>query len=182
MIPQGMPSYVSPASETSNVFSESFPSLQATSSQPRPSISSVEWNSFVLQGFAGTSPPTPESLPPAQQPQPALPSEDSIPYEALEAEEEEGEILVGMGLYDAPPKYDSDPQLDNYRTTMSSLFGTAYRVTHATGKGLKLEESWQPPVDSDDEEDDEADDEEEVNEDANGKQQSPRTAASDNWI
>lgn len=52
--------------------------------------------------------------------------------------EDDGKELVGMGLYDAP-----DP------TTTWGGF------TEGTGKGLKLEETWQPPeADEDDDEDD----------------------------
>lgn len=50
--------------------------------------------------------------------------------------------LIGMGLYDLPDSV----------TGLGSL-------VEATGKGLKLEETWQPP-DEDDEEDDEVEDEE----------------------
>jgi hypothetical protein len=53
--------------------------------------------------------------------------------------EDDGKELVGMGLYDAP-----DP---------TSNWGG---LVEATGKGLKLEETWQPPEDED--EDDEEDD------------------------
>lgn len=85
-----------------------------------------------------------------------MPAEESIPYQALDEAEEEGEILVGMGLYDAPEKSDTDPELDHYRTTTSHLLGSTYRK----GAGLKLEEAWEPPQDDDssnDEEDDEED-------------------------
>jgi hypothetical protein len=52
--------------------------------------------------------------------------------------EDDGKELVGMGLYDAP-----DP---------TSAWGG---FTEATGKGLKLEETWQPPeAEEDDDEDD----------------------------
>lgn len=52
--------------------------------------------------------------------------------------EDDGKELVGMGLYDAP-----DP------TTTWGGF------TEGTGKGLKLEETWQPPeAEEDDDEDD----------------------------
>ncbi|KAL6704277.1 hypothetical protein ACN47E_008341 [Coniothyrium glycines] len=50
--------------------------------------------------------------------------------------EDEGEKLVALGLYDAP-----EPSL--------SWGG----LVEGTGKGLKLEETWQPPEDEDDEQD-----------------------------
>ena len=51
--------------------------------------------------------------------------------------QDDGKELVGMGLYDAP-----DP---------TSTWGG---LVEATGKGLKLEETWQPPEAEDDDEDD----------------------------
>lgn len=114
-----------------------------------------DWNSFIMHGFNATTPPTPETLPQAELSQPAV--SDDIPYQALEEPlEEEGEILVGMGLYDAPDKYEEDPQLNNYRSTVSSLLGSTFRGNEPRGKGLKLEETWEPPKsDEEDEDDDE---------------------------
>lgn len=123
-----------------------------------------DWNTFIMHGFNSTSPPTPEAFPAAELSQPAVP-EESIPYQALEeSTEEEGEILVGMGLYDAPEKYEEDPQLNNYRSTVSSLLGSTFRSYEPKGKGLKLEETWEPPK-SDDEEEDEDDDNDDEDED-----------------
>lgn len=51
-----------------------------------------------------------------------------------EMEEEGGEKLVALGLYDLP-----EPSL-------------SWGMDEATGKGLKLEETWQPPEEEDDEE------------------------------
>ncbi|ORY17136.1 hypothetical protein BCR34DRAFT_475224 [Clohesyomyces aquaticus] len=67
---------------------------------------------------------------------------------AVEDEDEEmedsGRELVGMGLYDLP-----EPD----------LAWTSSKSSEGTGKGLKLEETWQPPEDDeDDDEDAEADD------------------------
>ena len=55
--------------------------------------------------------------------------------------EDDGEKLVALGLYDTP-----EP----------SMFWGG--LVEATGKGLKLEETWQPPEDDEDEEEDAADD------------------------
>ncbi|KAJ3526099.1 hypothetical protein NM208_g11351 [Fusarium decemcellulare] len=124
-----------------------------------------DWNTFIMHGFNSTTPPTPEALPQAQLSQPAV-SED-IPYQALEEPlEEEGEILVGMGLYDTPDKFEEDPQLNNYRSTVSSLLGSTFRGHEPRGKGLKLEETWEPPKSDDDDDDDDDDEEEEVDQDA----------------
>jgi hypothetical protein len=151
--PQQVPSYVS---TNTTAGTEPFPSLTADFA---PASSAAAWASFVSQGFNSTSPPTPENLPQAQQPKPAVSCEESIPYQALDDPEDDGEILVGMGLYDAPEKVDDDPSLSNSRSAISSLFGHSYRSMEGTGKGLKLEEAWQPP---------ESDDEEDASSDADG--------------
>ncbi|KAM0285988.1 hypothetical protein ACHAQH_001177 [Verticillium albo-atrum] len=156
---QPAPSYVS--NNMSNTCIEPFPPLP-TSDYVNSSTTS-QWNSFAAHGFNSASPPTPENLPQAQQQQPAVSSEDAIPYQPLNEAEEEGEILVGMGLYDAPDKYEDDPHLSHSRSAMSSLLGASYRGQEGTGKGLKLEESWQPPESDDEDEDGEGEASEEAN-------------------
>lgn len=112
-----------------------------------------------MQGFNSTTPPTPDTFSQVQQ-QPAV-SEATLPYEPLDEPEDDGEILVGMGLYDTPDKFNEDPQLNNYRSTVSSLLGSSYRPLEPQGKGLKLEETWEPPKAEDEEDEEEEDDDEE---------------------
>ena len=72
--------------------------------------------------------------------------------------EDSGKELVGMGLYDLPePSLDWSPSL-----------------VEATGKGLKLEETWQPP-----EEDDDEDEEEEEEEEEDDEQEADDTSSDD---
>lgn len=122
--------------------------------------SHFDWNNFAATGFEnGTAPPTPENFLPIQHPEPTFTPEESIPYHPLSDDEPEGEELIGMGLYDTPDHSKtslSDPQLDNYRM-MSSLLGSTCRRPEPAGKGLKLEETWQPPCEKDDDEDEEED-------------------------
>lgn len=96
-------------------------------------------------------------------PEPVLPAmpQESPAFQCLDESEEDGEVLVGMGLYDAPDKVNDDPQLDNYRSTVSSLLGSRFRPAEPQGKGLKLEETWSPPPKSEDDEDEDEDIEEE---------------------
>ncbi|VUC21515.1 unnamed protein product [Clonostachys rosea] len=136
-----------------------FPIYTELPANETPVAESTEWQPYT-HGLSNTTPPTPDSTMYAQQPQPAV-SEDPVRYDTLEEPEEEGEILVGMGLYDAPEKYDEDPQLNNYRSTTSSLFSSTYRSNEPTGKGLKLEETWEPPNSDEEEEDDEEEEEDE---------------------
>ncbi|PKS05254.1 hypothetical protein jhhlp_008625 [Lomentospora prolificans] len=163
---------ISPALDNTMDYQETFPPLftNPTSSTilggndgSQPSDAS-EWRSFVEHGFDRTSPPTPENLPQVQHVKTAVKSEETAPYEPLQESDDEGEILVGMGLYDTPEKYEADPGLNNYRSTLSSLLGGgAPKLCESSGKGLKLEETWQPPESDDEEEED--DDEKEKSED-----------------
>lgn len=133
-----------------------------------------DWSNSQAAGFiSSTSPPTPENFLPIQHPAPGFESEEAIAYHALSDDEPEGEELVGLGLYDSPevPKSPFDPQLDPYRTMISQIMGPQYRRPESTGKGLKLEETWTPP--SDDEDDchdcDGCDDDEDEDEDGEGE-------------
>lgn len=91
-----------------------------------------------------TAPPTPEESPKAQQQAPVVVKQESYspPEEEVE-EEEEGDVLIGLGLYDPPERL--------------GLLGASFEPT---GKGLKLEDAWEPPVtdDDDDDDDEEAED------------------------
>jgi len=124
--------------------------------------SHFDWSSFAQDGFErSTAPPTPENFLPIQHPDPTFPSDEAIPYHALSdsTPEDDGEILCGMGLYDSPDigkTFTSDPQLDSYRSSMmSQMLGPTYRK-ESTGKGLKLEETWNPPPSDDENEEDDA--------------------------
>ncbi|OAA45478.1 hypothetical protein NOR_03267 [Metarhizium rileyi] len=140
---------------------ESLPTYGSSLVNTRPTNTyGLDWNTFIMQGFNNTTPPTPETFSLAQR-QPEV-SEAAVPYEALEETAEEGEVLFGMGLYDGPDKLAEDPHLNNYRSTMSSLLGSSYRPYEPQGKGLKLEETWEPPK----AEEDEAEEEEEGEEEA----------------
>lgn len=142
-----------PPVDGSQVYPDSSQPIGHIPSLETPAANSLEWNSYIMHGLGNTTPPTPESFKEIEQPH--LASSENVAFrQSLEESEEEGEILVGMGLYDTPDKCEEDPQLDTYRSTVSSLLGSAYRPTEPTGKGLKLEETWEPPQ-SDDEEDEE---------------------------
>ncbi|TVY29454.1 hypothetical protein LHYA1_G001846 [Lachnellula hyalina] len=125
--------------------------------------SHFDWSNFATNGFEGsTAPPTPDDLLPIQIAQPNFTAEESIPYQSLSDLEDTSDDLIGLGLYDTPEAAKSppqDPQLDNYRTAMMSQLGSAYRRPESAGKGLKLEETWEPPSEDEKDEDDETDDE-----------------------
>lgn len=143
------------------------------------------WNNFAANSFESTTaPPTPENFLPIQHPEPSFPSEDSIPYQSLD-DDESGDDLVGLGLYDTPEAAKSpepDPQLDNYRM-MNQLLGSNYRRPEPVGKGLKLEEGWTPPSEDENDDDEEADGEGEDEEEE--KQAEPvqnQAMPQGNWV
>jgi hypothetical protein len=74
------------------------------------------------------------------------------------ADESEGEILYGMGLYDAPDHSKGSSATLHQSVVLSLLGGTREQNELDTGNGLglKLEDAWEPPASEDeDEEDDE---------------------------
>lgn len=91
-----------------------------------------------------TAPPTPEDLPKLQQAEPLVVKEESYPEaEAQQEEEEEGDILIGLGLYDPPEKYPYHGE--------GGMLGASFEPQ---GKGLKLEDAWEPPASEDEDEED----------------------------
>ncbi|OTA61091.1 hypothetical protein K449DRAFT_68761 [Hypoxylon sp. EC38] len=188
--PHATPMYIS--QDTWNPTPQFIPNSYAASGspgelEPFPSFTdqaSLNWENGLPQGYnVCTAPPTPEEFQPVQQPQPTVTPEESIPYQPLEEpEEEEGEILVGMGLYDPPNKTEMDPGLDYYRTTTSQLLGTTYRK----GQGWKLEEAWEPPASDDEDGEGDGEEEEEEKEEKEEKEDKDRatesTTAEQTWI
>ncbi|KAI1175504.1 hypothetical protein F4777DRAFT_328838 [Nemania sp. FL0916] len=177
-----LPAYISDPSipapqSTSSCYNASSNSDPSRTFPAYVNQTSFDWHTYSPQGLHScTTPPTPDECQ-ALHPVQSIPSEESIPFNPLEehsGDEEDGEILVGMGLYDLPNKSDTDPTLDYYHTTTSQLLDTTYRG----GKGWKLEEAWEPP----------ATDDEDTDEDADGEDQGdePQTmespAAQQSWI
>jgi len=165
--PTQSPSYSSSAGATSSSsLSSVSPSELLYLPAPRLSTTvggAIDWVTFAAQGFDRyAAPPTPEDfgayLQPLQKletappPKPA-PEEETMPYQPLDDDESEGEILYGMGLYDAPER---DSTADFHRSAVFTLLGSSSHQERP-GKGLKLEDEWEPPA-SDDEEDEEEDD------------------------
>lgn len=135
---------------------EPFPLFGSDSQACAQATPNTEWQNYIMQGMNATTPPTPDSVLQPESTLPAIPQE-SPAFQTLDEPEDDGEVLVGMGLYDAPEKLHEDPQLDNYRSTVCSLLGSRFRPSEPQGKGLKLEETWAPPPKSDDGEDDDED-------------------------
>ena len=105
------------------------------------------WTNHMLSLGARTAPPTPDLLP-IQNHSEKLENRGS---DASSLPRKDSKELVGMGLYDGPDRnsWSLESMLDGPTSLIS-----AHRP-ESTGKGLKLEETWEPP-----EEDDETDGEE----------------------
>ena len=121
-----------------------------------------------------TNPPTPEFLPIQ------LPSDlwqGLTGNSTTNLPKKQSKELVGMGLYDNPTCENLDLE-----TTISQSFGDSllHSQQESTGKGLKLEETWQPPekddaseADDDDEDEEEDEDESPSNDATYGVQEGP---------
>lgn len=91
-----------------------------------------------------TTPPTPDFLP-IQHPSDlwqGYMSSSSPPILKKPSKE-----LVGMGLYDTPSK--DSFALDSVMGSHLGGMANSHSQPESTGKGLKLEETWQPPEDED---------------------------------
>jgi len=174
-----------PCSQTYNPMQHSGSSTAVSSAEmpylpaPKPTTTggSLDWEAFRAHGFDKyAAPPTPEdyvSRPPLPMaamkpdvsiPAPKVASEETMAFQALDGDDEsEGEILYGMGLYDEP---DRDSVANLHRSTVLSLLGGA--CPEPTGKGLKLEDAWEPPVSDDDDEEEEEEEESGNENDAEG--------------
>lgn len=120
---------------------------------------SANWGTLATQGLGRcAAPPTP--------PDNCFSTGNAV-QAPLEEDESDGEVLIGMGLYDAPNKELTDPTLESYRSSVAQLLGAGYKYPEPTGKGLKLEDAWEPPENVDDDDDDDEDDED----DADGEEQ-----------
>ncbi|KAL2197394.1 hypothetical protein P885DRAFT_34879 [Corynascus similis CBS 632.67] len=108
------------------------------------------------------------------KPDPAEQACQPLIYDDKDNDESEGEILYGMGLYDAP---DHSRESTLHQSVVLSLLGSSRKdqneeVDTGKGLGLKLEDAWEPPA-SDDEDEGEAEGEgeNENGEDNDGQEQ-----------
>lgn len=120
-------------------------------------------NLSVSQAFmnASTTPPTPETFPLQDQFQPQyINSESSLFSLDHDTTEDEGEVLVGLGLYSAPEKTAPKPVVEPHIVEMYARAGVPISPEMAGmgkgGKGLKLEETWEPPKEEESEEEEDA--------------------------
>lgn len=163
---QQQQTYVSPnwnmsATPSMPVMTQAHPPSFATTASYTPapapgsaekSYSPVSWNGMPSTTYNHnvSAPPTPEEPTNLQYPGAVVVKQDEALYSATPEvkveDEDEGDILIGLGLYDPPEKLHG------------SLLGASFEPT---GRGLKLEDAWEPPAEEDDSEEDDAESEEE---------------------
>ena len=113
-------------------------------------------------GAMSTTPPTPETFPMQDQFQTQYMGAGPSAGFLLDGEQEDdSEVLVGLGLYSAPDSGKEKPKavVDGRLAEMYRRAGVEMESNEEKGgKGLKLEDSWAPPADDDEENDDNNDD------------------------
>lgn len=72
---------------------------------------------------------------------------------------EQNKELVGMGLYDSPDQDHVSSLLFGDDSGCHQVCGSLQPPHESVGKGLKLEETWQPPIRQDDQDEDDVEDE-----------------------
>lgn len=132
-IPAPVPSYAAEPSHSPASWNGNMPSTSYIQSMSAPATPEEPIN-LHYPGLATAKSKSQEGL------YPAAPVEVKV-----EDDEDDGDILVGLGLYDPP------------ENLHGGLLGASFEPT---GKGLKLEDAWEPPAEDEDEADDdnEADD------------------------
>lgn len=122
-------------------------------------------NSFMS---ASTTPPTPETFPIQDQFQTQYINDSSSSFLLdTDNQEDDSEVLVGLGLYSSPDKAVPKPVVDERLADMYRRAGVQLNSTdeNTAGKGLKLEDSWAPPAEDEEANDDNDNDAEGEDED-----------------
>ena len=152
-------------------FDDSYPQYISPTQQPsegHPIFSPVPYPASAWTGTASTfssqtAPPTPDVIPFKEPPQ-QLQNQDT---QQISLRKEASKELIGMGLYDGPDR--NSWSLESMLEGPTNLFAPGR--PDSMGKGLKLEETWEPP-----EEEDETDSEEQEEEDGEGEAQEEQDA------
>jgi len=136
------------------VLSSMQPSAQALPTYSSSGYSTQDWPEYTFSGLEGKSaPPTPDFLPIQYPPSSSVAWEEFDNAQGSPLSQTKSKELVGMGLYDSPDSnslamstFPGAYGLGQYHSVLQSRHGSV-------GKGLKLEETWQPPDDADGEND-----------------------------
>ena len=119
------------------------PSYDEYQPPPPPPCATQTWTDFLSHFPSYTSPPTPEFLP-IQHPTDGWTESSEEPVRSQPVRKQSVE-LVGMGLYDSPSHGAVEVGMNGL--LQHGLEEGSQRAS--LGKGLKLEETWQPPDEDD---------------------------------
>lgn len=122
-----------------------------------PQRPAPDWTQLYPSDFSWTTTyPAPQD--PSTQ---ALPTRRRTPGAAVHPRlvKEQSKELVGMGLYDSPDKDQISSLVFGDDFGCPQRCSTLHGRQESGGKGLKLEETWQPPMGEEDEAEDEVEDE-----------------------
>ncbi|PTB62870.1 hypothetical protein BBK36DRAFT_1144409 [Trichoderma citrinoviride] len=132
------------------------PSPEFSPPSPMMRAGSMDWSPLAMSQRSASiesDPPTPSGF----STQPSQPAAPEPAIQVVDEPEEEGEVLIGLGLYDTPGKYAEDSSF--------SFLGMPALPRERTSQSLKLAEGWTPPDLSENEEGEEEEAEEEEEED-----------------
>ena len=127
--------------------------FQAALAYRPPQYAAQDWT----HGFSSELPWTTACPIPHYPPTQASPTQGRTSGTALQPRplKEQTKELVGMGLYDSPDKDHISSLTLGDGSGCTQLWGTLHHRQESVGKGLKLEETWQPPIGQEDENQDE---------------------------
>ncbi len=137
------PTYIATTSSLNTCLDQEMGQGQEWMLNGQLSVPTAESGSYGSASYVSTTPPTPECLPMMDNFQTGEQN-----WQLENNEEDDGEVLIGMGLYDAP---DVKSPKHVHEETMMQLCGPP--TVPVAGKGLKLEEAYVPPAESENEED-----------------------------
>ena len=122
-----------------------------------PQYSAQDWTQVLSSELPRTAAYPVPHYPPTE----AFPTRRRTPGTALQPRQpkEQSKELVGMGLYDSPDKDQISSLTFGDRFGCTQVCDTLHHRQESVGKGLKLEETWQPPLGQEVEDEDEVEDE-----------------------
>ncbi|TFB05323.1 hypothetical protein CCMA1212_002521 [Trichoderma ghanense] len=151
-----LPSYTPHSPQFSQHYSQGASSPEFSPPSPVMRDGSMDWSPLALSQRSTSvesNPPTPSGFA-TQQLQPAAPEPA---FQVVYEPEEEGEVLVGLGLYDTPGKYVEE---SSYTLHDFPELGMPMLPRERTTQHLKLAEGWTPPTVPENEEEEEVEEDE----------------------
>ena len=132
------------------------PPFQEPLTYARPPCPVRDWTQVFSAELPRTSAHPVPDYPPVQYSTTKRENSDSSPRLLKEHSKE----LVGMGLYDSPDRGSNSILTCGENSGIAQFYNNLHPRQESVGKGLKLEETWQPPVQGNENEDEDEDEDE----------------------